>query len=102
MGELATASASPRSGTAQASVLAFIHPSAWKGNSANYFALTELSEGSAVQFYEVELGCAELSAPRRPPTMVSRYTASLKATTVCRTPVSQVSGASGPYERPAV
>jgi hypothetical protein len=28
--------------------------------------------------------------------MVSRYTASLKATTVCRTPVSQVSRASGP------
>ena len=43
---------------------------------------------SSVQFYEVELGCSELSALRRPPTMVSRYAASLKATTVCRTPVS--------------
>src|SRR5829696_8418097 len=50
----------------------------------------------SVQFYEVELGCSEVSALRRPPTMVSRYTASLKATTVCRTPVSQVSRASGP------
>jgi hypothetical protein len=46
---------------------------------------------SSVQFYEVELGCSEVSALRRPPTMVRRYTASLKATTVCRTPVSQVS-----------
>src|ERR671910_1072751 len=48
---------------------------------------------SSVQFYDVELGCSEVSALRRPPTMVSRYAASLKATTVCRTPVSQVSRA---------
>ena len=37
---------------------------------------------SSVQFYEVELGCSEVSALKRPPTMVSRYAASLKATTV--------------------
>src|SRR5829696_159258 len=51
---------------------------------------------SSVQFYEVELGCSEVSALRRPPTMVSRYTTSLKATTVCLIPASQVSRDSGP------